>query len=90
MADLRPTDPADIVADADEKRQISDSVRAVLESMNLTDLEAAIVTDRLMAEEPATIEDVAVLFGITEMEVIDVEHQISTKLRETLARTFQR
>lgn len=86
----RPADPADIVADEDEKRQVSGKVHAALDAMNLTDLESAIVTDRLMSDEPDTVEAIAIRFGITEMEVVDVEQLISTKLRQTLARAFQR
>lgn len=87
---LRPADPADIVSDEDEKRHVSSKVRETLDAMHLTDLEASIVTDRLMSDDPDTIQSIAMRFGITEMEVVDVEQVISTKLRETLARAFRR
>lgn len=87
--DLRPKDPADIVADADEQRHVSEKVRAVLDAMDLTDLETAIIVDRLMSDDPETVEAIALRFGITDMEVVDVEQGVSKKLRETLARAFR-
>lgn len=84
--DLRPADPADIVADQDERDRARAAVNAALGELgDVTELEQAIIFRRLMAETPAEVEELALDFNVTEMEVVDVEFMLVKKLRNLLA-----
>lgn len=84
--DLRPADPADIVTDQDERDRARAAVNAALEELGeVTELEQAIIFRRLMAETPADVEELALDFNVTEMEVVDVEFMLVKKLRNLLA-----
>ena len=86
MPDLRPQDPADIVAEQDERDQTVAKVRAALSQLGeISGLEQAVIFRRLMAQDPAEIEDIAIDFDVTEMEVADVEAVLLRKLRNLLA-----
>lgn len=79
------TDPADIVADKLEKEETVSRVREAVEVLGLDALEKAVLSFRLMAETPAAVEDLAVEFGVTEMEVKEVEADLTARLRKLLA-----
>lgn len=82
---VEPTDPAEIVADLDERQRTVASVRAAVEALDLDALEQAVLMGRLMAEERRSVEAIAVGFGVTEMEVEEVEADLTVRLRRLLA-----
>jgi hypothetical protein len=79
------TDPAEIVADADEREWLARRVREALDSLDLDALDWAVVELRLMAEERRTIEALAVDFGVTELEVIERERVLRRSLAQLLS-----
>lgn len=82
---LEPTDPAEIVAEQSERDWVAGRVRDAVAALGLEPLEEAVLSGRLMAETPRSVEKIAVEFGVTEMEVKDVEADLTAKLRQLLA-----
>lgn len=80
-----PTDPADIVADLDERLKTVARVRDAVWELGLDLVEEAVLLDRLMAETPRSVESIAVEHGITEMEVKEVEADLAVRLRQLLS-----
>jgi len=74
------------VVDAVFQEQTSDRVRRVIDSIVETDLEDAIVTDRLMARpgEAATHAEIALWFDATPADVARVERELVARLRDAL------
>jgi DNA-directed RNA polymerase sigma subunit (sigma70/sigma32) len=80
-----PTDPADIVADLDERLRTVERVRDAIWELGLDLVEEAVLLERLMAETPRSVESIAIEHGITEMEVKDVEADLRVRLRQLLS-----
>jgi DNA-directed RNA polymerase specialized sigma subunit len=80
-----PTDPAEIVAELDERMREVARVRDALAALDLDPLETAVVAGRLMAETPRSIEAIAAEWGVTEMEVKQIDALVSVKLRRLLS-----
>lgn len=81
---LEPTDPAEIVAEQSERDWVAGRVRDAVSALGLDPIEEAVLTGRLMAETPRSVEKIAVEFGVTEMEVKDVEAGLTVRLRQLL------
>ena len=80
-----PTDPADIVADLDERLREVERVRDAVWELGADLLEEAVLVGRLMAEQPRSVESIAVELNVTEMEVKEVEADLRDRLRQLLS-----
>lgn len=80
-----PTDPAEIVSDQMEREWVADRVRNAIKALGLDALQTAVLEGRLMREDVTPIEDLAVSFGVTELEVKEVETVLCAILRQMLS-----
>lgn len=73
-----------------EDREFGEILRSRLHAFaeTLRDRELAIFRDRLLADEPATLADIAVRFGVTRERIRQVEEGLKQKLRLALQAHF--
>jgi DNA-directed RNA polymerase sigma subunit (sigma70/sigma32) len=83
-ADAAVDDPAEIVTEQLHREWKVKQVRDVLSKLTLTGLEQAILVGRLSAEQPASLMELAVKFGVTEMEVEETERALVLLLSQLL------
>lgn len=78
-----PDNQEDAVAEQEEATQVSATVRLALEVLNPR--ERYIITQRLMAEEPKTLQAIGNHFGISRERARQLEARAKKKLREALS-----
>jgi RNA polymerase sigma-32 factor len=74
--------PDEQVADAEFRREVGDKIRAFGET--LKDKEKVIFTERLLAEEPLTLQEIGDKYGISRERVRQLEERLKRKLRAYL------
>jgi RNA polymerase sigma-32 factor len=85
LLDMLPSSiqgPDQQVADAEFKREIGDKIRAF--GTTLKDKEAVIFSERLLAEEPLTLQEIGDKYGISRERVRQLEERLKRKLRAYL------
>ena len=74
--------PDQQVADAEFKREIGEKIRAF--GTTLKDKEAVIFSERLLAEQPLTLQEIGDKYGISRERVRQLEERLKRKLRAYL------
>jgi RNA polymerase sigma-32 factor len=74
--------PDQQVADAEFRREVSEKIRAF--GATLKDKEQVIFTERLLAEEPLTLQEIGDKYGISRERVRQLEERLKKRLRAYL------
>lgn len=85
LLDMLPSSmqgPDQQVADAEFKREVGEKIRAF--GTTLKDKEAVIFSERLLAEEPLTLQEIGDRYGISRERVRQLEERLKRKLRAYL------
>jgi len=85
LLDILPSSiqgPDQQVADAEFRREIGDKIRAFGET--LKDKEAVIFSERLLAEQPLTLQEIGDKYGISRERVRQLEERLKRKLKAYL------
>ena len=72
----------DQVADAEFRKEVSEKIRAF--GATLKDKEAVIFSDRLLAEQPLTLQEIGDKYGISRERVRQIEERLKKRLRAYL------
>lgn len=73
------------------REQFDESVRDVVERLkdSLDEKEQAIIEQRLLADEPSTLQEIAEQFGLSRERIRQIESKLKEKLKETLSAKLQ-
>jgi RNA polymerase sigma-32 factor len=74
----------DALADAEVNAMVSEKIREF--GKTLTGKEARIFNERMLADEPRTLQELGTEFGVSRERVRQLEKRVQTKLKEHLAR----
>jgi RNA polymerase sigma-32 factor len=74
--------PEDRVIESEQTRYVESHVNEALE--NLSEREQEIVRQRIMADDPRTLEELGKQYNISKERVRQIENNVKTKLRKAL------
>jgi RNA polymerase sigma-32 factor len=76
----------DALADAEIKEQFHEQLKAF--GVGLTGKEKTIFEERMIAEQPLTLQEIGDKYGLTRERVRQLESQLTKRLRETMAKSL--